>query len=597
MPIYKSPVEDYLFLLNDVFHIERYADVPGYADLTPDILEATLTEAAKLSDDVFAPLNRVGDTEGCIRHEDGSVTTPRGFKEAYAQYRDGGWGALRYPEEYGGQALPGVLANPVLVEFMAGANLSLSIYGGLTRGAISALLRHGSEEVKRKFAPKLIASEWTGTMHLTEAHAGTDLGMLRTRAVPKADGSFEITGTKIFISAGEHDMAENIIGLVLARIEGAPSGVKGISLFVVPKVIPAEDGSVGPRNAVSCGSIEHKMGIHGNCTCVMNFDGSTGWLIGEENRGLNALFTMMNEERLSVGAHGIAIGEAAYQNAAAYAHERLQSRALTGKKTAGKPADPIVVHPDVRRMLLTIRATTEGGRALAVWTGIQGDLSDFAEDPAVREAAEGHMALLTPVIKAFCTDRGLDNAVLAQQVYGGHGYIAEHGMEQFVRDTRINQIYEGANGIQALDLVARKLGMNAGKPMKAFIAEVDGWLKRHAGSQTLAVYVKPLEAALGDLQQAALWIAKHAEEDPNVLGSASYDFLNLFGLTALGYMWGRMCEAAVDKLASGQANAHLSGKLAVGKFYVERMLPETALLLARIKTGAGTMMALPDEAF
>jgi alkylation response protein AidB-like acyl-CoA dehydrogenase len=598
MPIYISPVQDYLFLLNDVFHIERYSDVPCFADLSPDIVEATLTEGAKLCDNVFAPLNRVGDSEGCTRHEDGSVTTPRGFKEAFAQFRDGGWNTLKFPQEFGGQGLPSVLQS-ALGEFMPGANLSLWMYPGLTKGAISALLRHGTDEVKRKFVPKMVTCEWTGTMNLTEAHAGTDLGLLRTRAVPKADGSYDITGTKIFISAGEHDLAENIIHLVLARIEGAPAGVKGISLFVVPKFIPAEDGSVGPRNGVSCGSIEHKMGIHGNSTCVMNFDGATGWLVGEENRGLNALFTMMNESRLGTATHGIAIGEAAYQNAAAYARERLQSRALTGKKSADKPADPIIVHPDVRRMLLTIRATTEGARALAVWTGIQEDLAAGAPDPAVREAADGHMALITPVMKAFCSDRGLDNAVLAQQVYGGHGYIAEHGMEQFVRDARINQLYEGANGIQALDLVTRKLGMDGGKPMKAFVAEVDGWLKRHAGSQALAVCVGPLEASLGDLQQAAQWIAKHAGEDPNVLGSASYDFLNLFALVALGYMWGRMCEAASDKLASapGQADAHLSGKLAVGRFYVERMLPETALLLARIKTGAATMMALPDEAF
>jgi acyl-CoA dehydrogenase len=596
MPIYRSPVQDYLFLLNDVFHIERHADMPAYAALSPDILEATLTEAAKLADNVIAPLNRIGDSEGCTRHEDGSVTTPTGFKEAFAQYRDGGWNSLKFPEEYGGQGLPGVLQN-VLGEFMPGANISLSMYAGLTTGAISALLYHGSEELKRKFVPKMVSCEWTGTMNLTEAHSGTDLGLLRTRAARQADGSFKVTGTKIFISAGEHDLSENIVHLVLARIEGAPSGVKGISLFVVPKFLPAEDGSVGPFNAVSCGSIEHKMGIHGNSTCVMNFDGSTGWLLGEENRGLNALFTMMNESRLGTGLHGIAIGEAAYQNAAAYAHERLQSRALTGKKSADKPADPIIVHPDVRRMLLTIRASTEGARALAVWTGIQQDLAANAADPAAREAAEGHMALITPVIKAFCSDRGLDNAVLAQQVFGGHGYIVEHGMEQFVRDARINQIYEGANGIQALDLVVRKLGMDGGKPIRAFVAEVDGWLKRHAGSPALEVVVKPLGAALGDLQQAGAWIVNHADEDPNVLGSASYDFLHLFGLTALGYMWGRMCEVATDKLASGQVSEHLTGKLAVGRFYAERMLPETALMLARIKTGADAMMALPDEAF
>jgi len=598
MPTYKAPVQDYLFLLNDVFHIERYADVPGYADLSADIVEATLTEAAKLCNNVLAPLNRIGDSEGCTRHEDGSVTTASGFKEAFDQFRDGGWNGLKFPEEYGGQGLPSVLAG-VLVEFLAGSNLSFWMYSGLTQGALTALLHHGSDELKRLYAPKMVACEWTGTMNLTEPHCGTDLGLLRTRAARQADGSYAITGTKIFISAGEHDLAENIVHLVLARIEGAPSGTHGISLFLVPKFIPAADGSLGSRNAASCGSIEHKMGIHGNCTCVMNFDGATGWLVGEENRGLNAMFTMMNEERLGCGTHGIAIAEAAYQNAAVYARERLQGRALSGKKLADKPADPIVVHGDVRRMLMTMRATTEGARALAAWTGIQVDLANRAADPAVREAAEEHLALLTPVIKAYSTDTGFASAVMAQQIYGGHGYIVDNGMEQFVRDARINQIYEGANGVQAMDLVGRKLGMNGGKPIKAFASEVEAWLKRHADTQALAVHVKALEAGLGDLTQAALWIAKHASEDPEILGAGAYDFLNLFGLVALGYMWGRMCEVAGEKLAgaTGQASAHLNAKLAVGRFFAERMLPETAMLLARIKTGAGATMALADEAF
>ena len=598
MPIYKAPVQDYLFLLNDVFSIERYADVPGYADLSPDILEATLAEAAKLCNNVLAPLNRVGDSEGCTRHEDGSVTTPTGFKEAFDQFRDGGWNGLKFPEEYGGQGLPSVLAG-VLVEFLAGANLSFWMYSGLTQGALTALLHHGSDELKSRFVPKMVACEWTGTMNLTEPHAGTDLGLLRTRAARQTDGSYSITGTKIFISAGEHDMAENIVHLVLARVEGAPSGTHGISLFLVPKFIPAADGSLGPRNAVSCGSIEHKMGIHGNCTCVMNFDGATGWLIGEENKGLNAMFTMMNEERLGCGTHGIAIGEAAYQNATAYARERLQGRSLSGKKLADKPADPIVVHGDVRRMLMTMRATTEGARALAVWTGIQVDLAGRSTDPAVREAAEEHLALLTPVVKAYSTDTGFASAVMAQQIYGGHGYIAENGMEQFVRDARINQIYEGANGVQAMDLIGRKLGLNGGKPMKAFIGEVEAWLHSHADKQALAVHVKALEAGLGDLKQAALWIAKHAGEEPEALGACAYDFLTLFGLVALGYMWGRMCDVAADKLAGspGQASTHLNAKLAVGRFHAERMLPETALLLARIKTGPSATMALPEDAF
>ncbi|HUP07986.1 MAG TPA: acyl-CoA dehydrogenase C-terminal domain-containing protein [Caldimonas sp.] len=598
MPTYKAPVEDNLFLLNDVFHIERYADVPGYADLSPDIVEATLGEAAKLCDTVIAPLNRIGDSEGCTRHEDGSVTTPKGFKEAFQQYRDGGWNGLKFPEQYGGQGLPGVLAN-VLTEFLAGSNLAFWMYSGLTQGAISDLLHHGTEEQKRTYVPKLVSCEWTGTMNLTEPQAGTDLGIVRTKAARNADGSFAITGTKIFISAGEHDLSENIIHMVLARIEGAPAGTKGISLFVVPKFLPTADGGVGARNKVSCGSIEHKMGIHGNCTCVMNFDGATGWLVAEENRGLPAMFTMMNHARLSTGVHGIGIAEAAYQNAAAYARERLQGRAATGKKLPDKPADPIVVHADVRRMLMTMRATTEGTRALAVWTAIQGDLSLGSPDPTVREAAEDHMALLTPVIKAFSTDAGFTTAVLAQQVWGGHGYVADNGMEQFVRDARINQIYEGANGVQAMDLVGRKIGLNGGRPIKSFIAEVEGYLNSLADNEALATHSKALGAALADLQQAALWILKHAPQDPDALGSSAYDFLNLFGLVALGYMWCRMSEAAAAKLASGPGagGSHLSGKVAVGRFFVERMLPETAFLLARIKTGAGTLMALPDDAF
>jgi acyl-CoA dehydrogenase len=598
MPTYKSPVADNLFLLNDVFHIERYADVPGFADLSPDIVEATLTEAAKLCDGVLAPLNRVGDNEGCARHEDGSVTTPKGFKEAFRQFRDGGWNGLKFPEEYGGQGLPGAL-NSVLSEFLAGSNLAFWMYAGLTQGAIADLLHHGTEEQKRIYLPKMISGEWTGTMNLTEPQAGTDLGIVRTKAVRNADGSFAITGTKIFISAGEHDLAENIVHLVLARTEGAPQGTKGLSLFIVPKFLPTADGAVGARNKLSCGSIEHKMGIHGNSTCVMNFDGATGWLIAEENHGLPAMFTMMNHARLEVGVHGIAISEAAYQNAASYARERLQGRALTGKKLPDKPADPLVVLPDVRRMLLTMRATTEGARALAVWTAIQGDLSFGALDPKVREAAEDHMALLTPVVKAFSTDMGFDNAVLAQQIWGGHGYIAENGMEQFVRDARINQIYEGANGVQAMDLVGRKLGLNGGRPIKSFIAEVEGFLGQHVDTQPLALHVESLGAALRDLEQAALWFMKHGANDPDALGTGSYDFLNLFGLVALGYMWCLMTEAAIAKLADspGTGEAHLRGKLVVGRFFVEKMLPETTFLLARIKTGAATVMALPEEAF
>ena len=598
MPIYKAPIQDNLFLLNDVFHVEQYANIPGYADMTPDIVEATLAEAAKLAEQVLTPLNRVGDSEGCQRHDDGSVTTPKGFKEAFAQFTDGGWMGVSSPAEYGGQGLPVVL-NGIVTEFVASSNLAFWMYAGLTEGAISALVDHASPEQKNVFLPKMIAGKWTGTMNLTEAHSGTDLGLLRTKARLKADGSYKISGTKIFISAGDHDMSENIIHLVLARIEGAPAGVKGISLFVVPKFIPNADGSLGGNNNVSCGSIEHKMGIHGNCTCVMNFDDATGWLVGGENRGLNAMFTMMNHARLSVGTHGLALSEVAYQNAAAYAKDRLQGRSLSGVKFPSKPADPIIVHPDVRRSLMTIRALTEAARALIVWTGIRHDIAMGSPDVQARQLAEDHMGLMTPVIKAFTTDAGFENAVIAQQMYGGHGYIAENGMEQFVRDARINQIYEGANGIQALDLAGRKLAMNEGRAVKAFIAEVDSYLKKQSEQDTMAPYVKPVREALGHLLRATLWIAKHSTDNHDEIGAASYDYLRLFGLTAYGYMWCRMVEAAqrARPNASGDAAQFLDAKFATARFFMQRILPETPSLIARIEAGAASMMELPIEAF
>ena len=456
MPTYKAPVDDVLFLLTDVFHIERHNNLPGFADASPDVVEAVLSEAAKLCEEVLLPLNRIGDIEGCRRHDDGSVTTPKGFKEAYKQVVEGGWVGISAPVEYGGQGLPSTLTL-IVNEFMCAANMAFAMYPGLTQGAIAALLAHAPAEQKDKYLPKMVAGTWTGTMNLTEPHCGTDLGMLRTKAVKQADGSYKITGTKIFISAGEHDLAENVVHLVLARIEGAPDGTKGISLFVCPKFLLNDDGSLGARNALSCGSIEHKMGIHGNSTCVMNYDGATAWLIGEENRGLPAMFVMMNEARLGVGLQGLALSEVAYQNAATYAKERLQGRSLTGPKFPDKPADPIIVHPDVRRTLLTIRAFNEAARALVIWTGLKADIAHRSADEKERQSADDHMGLLTPVIKGVLTDTGFANTVLAQQMFGGHGYIAEHGMEQFVRDARIAMLYEGANGIQALDLVGRKL--------------------------------------------------------------------------------------------------------------------------------------------
>src|SRR5690242_14895248 len=584
MPVYKAPVDEVLFLLNDVFQISRYNNLPGFADASPDLIEPILAEAAKLCEQVVQPLNLPGDREGCTRHGDGRVTTPKGFKEAYKQYAEGGWMGISAPTEFGGQGLPS-LTTTVATEMLTSATMAFAMYPGLTQGAIAAILHHGSPEQKAAYLPGMVAGRWTGTMNLTEPHCGTDLGLLRTKAVKQADGSYQITGTKIFISAGEHDLSENIIHLVLARIEGAPAGTKGISLFVVPKVMVNDDGSLGARNAVSCGSIEEKMGIHANSTCVMNYDGAVGWLIGEENRGLNAMFVMMNEARLGVGVQGLALSEVAYQNAAIYAKERLQGRAISGTKFPDKPADPIIVHPDVRRALMTMRAFNEAARALVLWTALKADVAHRSQDAKERQAADDHLGLLTPVIKGVLTDKGFANTVLAQQVYGGHGYIAEHGMEQFVRDARIAMIYEGANGIQALDLVGRKLAMNGGRAVMAFFHEVQTYLKERAESDSLNAYLKPLGAALAQLQQATMWFMNNAMAKPDNAGAGSTDYLHMFGLVALGYMHARIAEAALAK--SDDAS---KARLVTARFFMQRMLPETATHLARIEAGADSMM-------
>ena len=598
MPVYKAPVDEVTFLLRDVFHLDRYNNLPGFAEATPDVVEAVLGEAAKFSEAVLMPLNRIGDQEGCRRNPDGSVTTPRGFKDAYKKLVEGGWIGVSAPAEFGGQDLP-VIINQAVNEFFTSANMAFGMYAALTQGAAAAIAVHGAPEQKKLYLPKLVSGQWTGTMNLTEPQCGTDLGLVRSRAAAQNDGSYKITGTTLFISAGEHDLAENIVHLVLARIDGAPAGTRGLSLFIVPKFLPAADGSVAARNAVACGSIEEKMGIHGNATCVMNYDGATGWLVAEPNRGLQAMFTMMNEARLGVGVQGLAMSEVAYQNAATYAKERLAGRALTGAKFPEKPADPIVVHPDVRRMLMSMRAFNEAARALVVWTALKSDIAHRSAEAKEKQAAEDHLGLLTPVIKGVLTDQGFANAVLAQQIYGGHGYIAEHGIEQFVRDARITMLYEGTNGVQALDLVGRKLPKDGGRALQAFFAEVTAYAKERGADAAMTPYIKPLSQSLGDLQQATMWFLQNALGNPDNAGAGATDYMNLFGLVALGYMWCLIAEAAKAKGGAGGDGAadRMSQRLATGRFFMERMLPATATHLARIKAGAASTMALPAEAF
>ena len=597
MPSYTAPTRDTRFIINEMLDLESYAELPGFEAASADVTDAVINEGGKFCAEVLAPINQSGDQEGCTRHEDGSVTAPKGFKEAFDQFREAGWGTLSQPEEFGGQGMPHVLGF-AFEEFVSSANQAFGMYPGLTNGAVSALLAKGSQEQKEKYLPKMISNEWTGTMNLTEPHCGTDLGMIRTKAEPQADGSYAITGTKIFISAGEHDMADNIIHLVLAKTPGAPDSTKGISLFVVPKFLVEEDGSIGERNGVVCGSIEHKMGIHGNATCVLNYDGAKGWLVGEENKGLAAMFIMMNAARLGVGIQGLSQAEVAYQNAVAYALDRRQGRALTGPAEPEQQADPIFVHPDVRRMLMDAKAFTEGMRALCLWGALQVDLSHKAATEEEREQADMLIGLLTPVIKGYGTDKGYEVATNMQQVFGGHGYIEEWGMSQFVRDARIAQIYEGTNGVQAMDLCGRKLAQKGGAAVQAFFKVVGDDIAEAKGDETLAPLAEAMEKALGQQQAATMWFMQNAMQNPNHLGAGAHHYMHIMGIVTLGWMWLRMAKVAQAALAAGTDDkAFYEAKLTTARYFMDRYLPDAGALRRKLETGSDSMMALSEEAF
>ena len=597
MPQYKAPLRDMRFVLNELLDYQRhYQAIPGGAEASEDVVDAILEECAKFSENVLSPLNEVGDREGC--HWDaGFVTTPSGFKEAYEQYVEGGWPSLPHEAQYGGQGLPESLATPI-AELVSTANWAWGMYPQLSHGAMNTLAEHGTDEQKNRFLTNLVSGEWTGTMCLTEAHCGTDLGLLRTRAEPNDDGSYSITGSKIFISAGEHDMTDNIVHIVLARLPDAPAGTKGISLFIVPKNKVNDDGSVGEHNAVSCGSIEHKMGIHGNATCVLNFDGATGYLIGPPNRGLNCMFTFMNAARLGTAMQGLSHSETAFQASVAYARERLQMRSLSGAKNPEGAADPIIVHPDVRRMLLTQKAFAEGGRMLLYYAAKLLDIADHSQDESAARHADAKLAFLTPIAKAFLTEVGFESANLGLQVFGGHGYIREWGMEQNVRDSRISTLYEGTTGIQALDLLGRKVLGTQGVSLKQFIGEVEGFCEQHAEKPEMAGFVRPLSVSLAEWGDLTQGIGFKAMQNPEEVGAASVDYLMYSGYIVLGWFWAQAAAIAESKVSAGEdSDGFYAAKLHTAKFYFERILPRTHSLKVTMQSGTENLLALKEEHF
>ena len=592
---YTAPVRDFTFILNEVLEIDRHANQPGFEDVSADLVGQILEEGAKFAEEVIAPINRVGDQEGCKLSDGGVVTGPTGWKEAYQQMVEAGWPALSAHTEFGGQGMPAVIGM-AFGQMTAAASAAFSMYPGLTAGAYAGIHANGSEELKAKYLPKMATGEWGGTMNLTEPQCGTDLGMVRTKAVPNGDGSYSITGQKIWISAGEHDFTDNIIHTVLARVEGAQAGIKGLSLFVVPKVLVNEDGSLGERNGVVCAGLEHKMGIHGNATCVMAYENATGWLVGEEGRGMNNMFVVMNEARLGTGLQGLAIGTAAYQAAVEFAKDRIQGRSLTGPKAPDQAADPIIVHPDVRRMLLESKAFVEGGQALVLWTALQADLQGSA-DEATATKAKDYMGLITPVVKAYLTDKGFHVASLAMQVHGGSGYTEHFPASQYLRDARITMIYEGTNGIQALDLVGRKLPAQGGRAIMSWFSDIDAFVAENGADGPIKPFVDGLADAKKKLQEATMWLMQNGMANPDNAGAASTDYLNIFGVTALAYMWAQMAKAAQAQVDAGSTDPYYANKLMTGRYFVERILPDAGAHLKKLKTGADVLMQMPAEAF